>query len=148
MNCYNKNYIQNKGKMMKFYSVCIMSLMLMGTYLQADATTKEPVCKSIVECDKLIHAIEVKIDDLKAKGLSNLSREEKIKYISLKKQLLAAQKAKTARERAKNAELDKEIASKDTELKEAKAKTAIEKMETRETEKTNKKLDELGALLK
>jgi len=94
---------------MKFYRIGIMLLILMGTYLQADAT-KESVCKSTVECDKLIHAIEVQIDPLEKKGIENLTDEEFEKLDVLQDKLLAAQRAKTAEQRAKNAELDKIIA--------------------------------------
>jgi len=104
MNCYNKNYFLNEGKTMKLYRIGIMLLMLMGTCLQADVTTKEPVCKNTVECDNLIHAIEVQIDELKAKG--TLTKDEKRLRFKLNKQLLATQdatilvqKAKTARQR-------------------------------------------------
>jgi len=81
---------------MKFYRIGILSLMLMGMYLQADAT-KEPACKSIVECDKLSHSIEVQIDELEVKG--TLTKDEKRLRYNLRKQLLAAQRAKTARQR-------------------------------------------------
>jgi len=102
---------------MKFYRMCIILLMLMGTYLQADVT-KEPVCRSIVECDKLVHSIEVQIDELKAKG--TLTKDEKRLRCNLQKQLLAAMDSIIAVQKAKQIEI----------------------------RKTNKKLNELGTLLK
>ncbi len=87
---------------MKLYKMCIISLMLMGTYLQADAT-KEPVCKNTVECDKLIHTIEVQINPLEKKGIENLTDKEFEKLDVLQGKLLAAQRAKTAEEKAKQA---------------------------------------------
>ena len=142
MNCYNKNYIQNKGKTMKFYRVCVMSLILMGTYLQADVTTKEPVCKSIVECDKLSHSIEAQIDVLEKKGIENLTDEEFEKLDLLQDKLLAAQRAKSARqseiiaeEKAKSARQSEIIAEK---------KATIAKM----LKEQNKQLNEVGTFLK
>ena len=113
-------------KIHTFMSITIC--MLMGTYLQADAVTKDPVCKSIVECDKLSHTIQVQIDELEAKGLANLSDAEFIKYDKLSDNLLAAQKAKTAEQRRI--------------LAAQKAKTAEMLKEQ------NKQISELGALLK
>ena len=112
---------------MKFYKVGIMSLMIMGTYLQADAT-KEPVCKSTVECDKLSHAIEVQIDELNKK-ISTSKGKEKIKLFR-EKQALEQQKT------------DVLLASKNTELKEAKAKTQAVYV------KVSKKLDVIESSLK
>ena len=99
---------------MKFYRMCIISLMLTGTYLQADAT-KEPVCRSIVECDKLSHSIESQIDRLEKSDDPDYDKLD-----ALQKQLLAIQDATILVQKAKTAEIAK----------------------------TNKKLDELGTLLK
>ncbi len=112
---------------MKLYKMCIMSLMLMGTYVQADAT-KEPVCKSIVECDKLSHAIEVQIDELNKK--LDIAKDSEIDLIFVKIEKLEQQKT------------DVLLASKNTELKEEKAKTQAA------FEKVSEKLDAIESSLK
>ena len=93
--------------------------MLMSTYLQADTTTKEPVCKTISECDKLTEHLRAEIDGLKVKD-SLTKDEKKLKY-TLRKELLAAQDATILVQKAKTAEMLKE---------------------------QNKQLNELGTLLK
>ena len=96
----------------------IITIMLMNTYLQAETITKEPVCKTILECDKLTEHFRAEIDGLKVKD-SLTKDEKKLKY-TLRKELLAAQDAIILIQKAKQIEI----------------------------RKTNKKLDELSGMVK
>lgn len=121
--------MQNKGKKMKTYIwTSLVTVMLMASYLQADTATKEPVCKTTSECDKLTEHLKAEIDGLKLKGFKNLTDDEFDKYANLKKELLAALKAKSARQ--------------DEIIAEEKAKTAEAYL------KVSKKLDELSGMVK
>jgi L-lactate utilization protein LutC len=76
--------------------------------------------------DKKIAAIQSQIDELEKKGRNSLSRDEKIKLMYLKKQLLQTMRAKTAQQKKIIAE---------------------EKRKQKAIEKTNEKIDSiLGSL--
>jgi len=67
---------------------------------QTSKQIEKVTCSTKLACEKLSLSIQAQIDELKAKGFRNLSREEKIKYGSLKKELIAVEKAETAQEKA------------------------------------------------
>jgi len=111
-----------------------LSTILLFASTTLDAKTPKEPCSTSVECDAMAEDLQGKIDSVKAKGLDNLTREEYINYLHLKKKLLAVSKVRTAQGKE--------------ELAQAKARTAQAKAKTAEIIKTNKKLDEIGALLK
>ena len=78
-----------------------MVMMILATaQISADnSQTKEAIsCQTIAECEQLAHALETQIGVFKDRGLGNLSREEKVEYLTLKKQLLSTQRKITAKQ--------------------------------------------------
>jgi len=120
--------------------ITLSTLLLLASATLYAKTPKEP-CSTKVECDAMAEDLQGKIDGVRAKGLDNLTREEYINYLHLKKKLLAVSKVRTAQAKAKTAEQRKIIAQKDAEIAQENAKQA-------EYRKINKKLDEIGSLLK
>ena len=86
-----------------------------STQVSAESSHKseEVSCQTKTECKQLAQALEVQIDVFKNRGMSNLSRAEKIQYMSLKKQLLSTQDKIIAKEREITAKQDKIIAKQD-----------------------------------
>jgi len=118
----------------KLSILAILAVLVTTPSADAKQQNTQAPCSTSVECDAMAEGLQGKIDGVRAKGLDNLTREEYINYLHLKKKLLAVSKVRTAQQR-------KIIAQKDAE-------TAQEKQETAEIIKTNKKLDEIKALLK
>ena len=95
-------------------------------------------CATKLACEVLSHSIQAQIDDLKEKGLRNLTKEERVKFGSLKKELIAIKDSNIEieqKETEQNADL---IASKDAEITKENNKQseqekliAIEKAETK-----------------
>ena len=112
----------------KLFVTASAAIVLCTTNVSAETTATQPPCKTEVECTKLSDALQVQIDELKSKGFRNLSKEEKIRYGTLRKERLAAMRAITAAQ-------DKEIAEAKAKTAEAKAKTQAMYDELQETVK-------------
>ena len=53
------------------------------------------ICEVKSICQQLSKSIQAQIDELKAKGLGNLTNDEFAKFVSLKKQVIAVKKSET-----------------------------------------------------
>jgi len=78
--------------------VTLSTILLLASSTLYAKTPKEP-CSTSVECDTMAEDLQGKINSVKAKGLDNLTREEYINYLHLKKKLLAVSKVRTAEQR-------------------------------------------------
>lgn len=78
-----KNHLR---KTFNLICVCVFSPL----FLNAQNLSKEPICKSIEECDKLSNSLEKQIEDIEEK--TNLTKEDK--KTRYKKQLVAVQRVK------------------------------------------------------
>ena len=107
----------------KLFVTASAAIVLCTTNVSAETTATQPPCKTEIECTKLSDALQAQIDELKSKGFRNLSKEEKIRYGTLRKELLAAKRAIIVKAKAKTAEAKAKTA-------EAKAKTAATKAKT------------------
>jgi len=88
-----------------FTAVVIVGLGTTHGFAKESQGNKEQTAQTETQVlDKKIAVIETEINVLESKGKQNLTKEDKIKRYHLKKQLLAAQKEKTAKlsEIAKN----------------------------------------------
>ena len=103
----------------KNLAIALSSLTLFASvtlYAKTPKQAEVPPCSTSVECDAMAEDLQGKIEGVRAKGLDNLTREEKINYLHLKKKLLAVSKVRTAQGKE--------------ELAQAKAKTAQAKAKT------------------
>ena len=78
--------------------ITLSAILLLASSTLYAKTPKEP-CSTSVECDTMAEDLQGKINSVKAKGLGNLTREEYINYLHLKKKLLAVSKVRTAEQR-------------------------------------------------
>jgi len=78
--------------------ITLSTILLFASTTLYAKTPKEP-CSTSVECDTMAEDLQGKINSVKAKGLGNLTREEYINYLHLKKKLLAVSKVRTAEQR-------------------------------------------------
>jgi len=83
----------------KNLAIALSSLTLFASvtlYAKTPKQAEVPPCSTSVECDAMAEDLQGKIEGVRAKGLDNLTREEKINYLHLKKKLLAVSKVRTA----------------------------------------------------
>jgi len=118
----------------KLSILAILAVLVTTPSADAKQQNTQTPCSTSVECDVMAKDLQGKIDALEVKGLENLTDDEFENLDKLQDKLIAVSKAK-------NAEKRKIIAQKDAEI-------AQEKQETAEIIKTNKKLEEIGTLLK
>jgi hypothetical protein len=115
----------------------ISTLMATTTPVNAETTknlTQEQIiCETKEICQKLSQTIQAQINKLEVKGLSNLTRNERITYANLSDNLIAVENQKQAHNT---------ILIADENQKQKKQKETID-----DIDETNKKLDELRGIL-
>ena len=121
-----------------------LSLAIITGTTQAENTSHKQekiICETKAICQQLSQSIQVQINELEAKGLSNLSREERIQLITLKKQLIALENNKQTLQQ-------KTITSEKSETQKNNELIANEnKRQEQLTIEQNQKLDELRGIL-
>ena len=93
-------------------------IVLSSTQVSAESNQKieQVSCQTMLECEQLSQSLGSQINVFKNRGMANLSRAEKIEYLSLKKQLLSTQREITATQEKILAEEKKKTAAMHSEL--------------------------------